>query len=60
MVSLRVAPEVLHAYRATGKGWQVLMHDTLAAHAPRQRQARSDGRAGTVPSTTKRRSRATG
>ena len=36
MVSLRVAPEVLEAYRATGKGWQVLMHATLAAHAPRQ------------------------
>jgi uncharacterized protein (DUF4415 family) len=36
LVSLRVAPEVLEAYRSKGKGWQVLMHDTLAAHAPRR------------------------
>jgi len=36
-ISLRVDPDVLEAYRATGKGWQARMHDTLAAHAPRRR-----------------------
>jgi hypothetical protein len=29
MVSLRIAPQVLAAYRATGKGWQGRMHQTL-------------------------------
>ena len=41
MVSLRMDPEVLEAYRATGKGWQSRMHDTLAMHAPRPRRQRS-------------------
>ena len=40
LVSLRLAPDVLEAYRSTGRGWQVLMHATLAAHAPRRRQGR--------------------
>jgi uncharacterized protein (DUF4415 family) len=38
-VSLRLDPDVLAAYRATGKGWQRLMHATLAAHAPRRAKA---------------------
>lgn len=58
MVSLRVAPEVLEAYRATGKGWQVLMHATLAAHAPGRRQAQAERRVRAVPSTITRRTRA--
>jgi uncharacterized protein (DUF4415 family) len=33
-VSLRLDPDVLAAYRATGKGWQARMNATLAAHAP--------------------------
>ena len=36
-VSLRLDPDVLAAYRATGKGWQARMNDTLAAHAPLRR-----------------------
>ena len=35
-VSLRLDPDVLAAYRATGKGWQARMNATLAAHAPRR------------------------
>lgn len=35
MVSIRLDPSVLDAYRATGKGWQSRMHQTLAEHAPR-------------------------
>jgi uncharacterized protein (DUF4415 family) len=34
LISLRLDPDVLAAYRATGKGWQARMHATLAAHAP--------------------------
>lgn len=40
-ISLRVDPDVLAAYRATGKGWQARMNDTLAAHAPRHRATAS-------------------
>jgi uncharacterized protein (DUF4415 family) len=39
-ISLRVDVDVLAAYRATGKGWQARMHDTLAAHAPRRAKRR--------------------
>ena len=56
MVSLRVAPEILEAYRSKGKGWQVLMHDTLAAHAPRQSRGKVVRRGGR--STAKTSSRA--
>ena len=38
MISLRVDPKVLDAYKATGKGWQGRMHQTLAEHAPRRRR----------------------
>jgi uncharacterized protein (DUF4415 family) len=38
-ISLRLDPDVLAAYRATGKGWQARMNDTLAAHAPRRVKA---------------------
>ena len=37
LVSLRLDPDVLAAYRATGQGWQVRMNQTLAAHAPGRR-----------------------
>ena len=40
MVSLRMDPDVLAAYRATGKGWQSRMHDTLATNAPRPARRR--------------------
>jgi uncharacterized protein (DUF4415 family) len=39
-ISLRVDPDVLAAYRATGKGWQARMNATLAAHAPRRAKRR--------------------
>jgi len=38
-VSLRLDPDVLAAYRATGRGWQARMNATLAAHAPRRAKA---------------------
>ena len=57
LVSLRVAPDVLDAYRSMGKGWQVLMHDTLAAHAPRRREKVSR-RATRASSRPRRRTRA--
>jgi uncharacterized protein (DUF4415 family) len=45
-VSLRIDPDVLEAYRATGKGWQGRMNATLAAHAPRRKKpARTPSRA---------------
>ncbi len=40
MVSLRVDPAVLDAYRSTGKGWQGRMHETLARHAPKSTRTR--------------------
>ena len=40
-VSLRLDPDVLAAYRATGKGWQARMNATLAAHAPRRAKGSS-------------------
>ena len=35
-VSLRLDGEILEAFRATGKGWQSRINDTLAKHLPRQ------------------------
>lgn len=32
--SMRIEPALLEAYRATGDGWQVRMHDALAAALP--------------------------
>jgi uncharacterized protein (DUF4415 family) len=52
-VSLRLDPDVLAAYRATGKGWQARMNATLAAHAPR----RASGSRTARPSHAKRRVR---
>lgn len=40
-ISLRVDAGVLEAYRATGRGWQGRMNETLAAHAPRARQRKT-------------------
>jgi uncharacterized protein (DUF4415 family) len=37
MVSLRLDGEVLARWRASGKGWQSRINDTLAKHAPRRR-----------------------
>jgi uncharacterized protein (DUF4415 family) len=52
-ISLRVDPDVLAAYRATGKGWQARMNETLLAHAPRRaRSSRTE-----EPKRTKRRVR---
>jgi uncharacterized protein (DUF4415 family) len=39
LVSLRIDPAVLEAYRATGAGWQRRMHDVLAAGVPRSSPA---------------------
>jgi uncharacterized protein (DUF4415 family) len=38
MVSLRLDGEVLARWRASGKGWQSRINDTLAQHAPRRRR----------------------
>lgn len=35
-VKLRLEPEVLQAYKATGRGWQTRMNDTLRQHAPKE------------------------
>lgn len=39
MVSLRLDGEVLERWRASGRGWQSRINDTLALHAPRRRRA---------------------
>jgi uncharacterized protein (DUF4415 family) len=39
MVSLRLDVDVLNQWRATGKGWQSRVNDTLARHAPKPRRA---------------------
>jgi len=40
-ISLRLDPDVLDAFRATGDGWQTRMHDVLKAWARRNaRRAR--------------------
>ena len=41
LVSLRIDQDILEAYRATGKGWQGRMNQTLAEHAPSRRRKRS-------------------
>ncbi|GJE02868.1 BrnA antitoxin family protein [Methylobacterium isbiliense] len=38
-ISLRLDPEVLAAFKATGPGWQTRMHDVLAEAAKRYRMA---------------------
>jgi uncharacterized protein (DUF4415 family) len=38
MVSLRLDPDVLARWRASGAGWQRRINDTLARHAPRRRR----------------------
>ena len=55
LVSLRVDPDVLAAYRATGKGWQGRINQTLAAHVPARR--RTSGKKPTA-NTRARRGRA--
>jgi uncharacterized protein (DUF4415 family) len=37
-VSLRLDPEVVQAYKATGEGWQARINDVLARHKPRARK----------------------
>ena len=44
LVSLRLDGAVLTAYRATGKGWQARMNQTLAEHAPRSATVRTGSR----------------
>lgn len=56
MVSLRLDLDVLTKWRATGKGWQRRINDTLAAHAPRAPRARSAA-ARRTPKAAVRRSR---
>jgi uncharacterized protein (DUF4415 family) len=41
LISLRVDADVLERYRASGKGWQRLMNEAIAANAPRARRSRS-------------------
>lgn len=36
LVSLRLDPDVVEAYRDSGPGWQARMNDTLKAHPPRR------------------------
>src|SRR5262245_18921208 len=38
MVSIRLDPAIVERFRATGKGWQGRMNDTLAKHLPRVRR----------------------
>jgi uncharacterized protein (DUF4415 family) len=35
--TLRIDPDVLDAYKATGNGWQTLMNDALRAYAKSHR-----------------------
>jgi uncharacterized protein (DUF4415 family) len=39
MVSIRLDAHIVARFRATGKGWQGRMNDTLAKHLPRPRRA---------------------
>lgn len=41
MVSIRMDRDVLARFRATGKGWQGRINETLAAHAPSGRRRRT-------------------
>lgn len=40
-ISLRVDRDVLEAYRATGRGWQGRMQETLARHVASMRRGRA-------------------
>lgn len=44
-ISIRLDVDVLDKWRATGKGWQARINDTLTAHAPRRRAAKPAPRA---------------
>lgn len=57
MVSLRLDGDVLEKWRATGKGWQSRMNDTLARHAPRPRRVRAAAARTSAKSTAVKRSR---
>lgn len=35
VVSLRLDPEVLHAFKVTGPGWQAKINEVLKANLPR-------------------------
>jgi uncharacterized protein (DUF4415 family) len=52
MVTLRLDAQVLERFRATGKGWQSRMNDTLAQHLPRRR-----GSTRATPTTARRASK---
>jgi uncharacterized protein (DUF4415 family) len=54
MVSLRLDGEVLDKWRATGKGWQSRINDTLARHAPQRRTRKAARRPKGTPTTAKR------
>lgn len=56
-LTLRIDPGLLEAYRATGEGWQVRMHDALAAGIA-QRSAASTTRDETTDSETSKQSKA--
>lgn len=44
LVSIRIEPDVLAAYRRSGKGWQARMHDAIASHAPKATRVAADPR----------------
>ncbi len=35
VVSIRLSPDVIEAFRATGEGWQARLDDTLRANLPK-------------------------
>jgi len=35
VISLRLDPDIIEAFRATGEGWQARINDTLRAHPPK-------------------------
>lgn len=53
-VNIRLSPEVLAHFRATGRGWQTRLADVLRAHVARQRRkpARATRRAKSRPART--------
>lgn len=42
-LTLRIDPALLDAYKATGSGWQVLMHEALAAGRPAPDKTKAAG-----------------